>query len=261
MVTGASRGIGRAIALTFAKEGYDVIITCSKSVDELESAEKEILSLNTTAQNNLQDISNIQNTLQTSAGPIRCLALRADVSNPDDTVALYKQIHYFTDRLDVVVNNAAISYVGLLTDMSYEEWQRLINVNLSGLFNISKPAISMMLQHKQGSIINISSVWGQTGASCEVAYAASKGGVNTFTKALAQELAPSGIRVNAIACGVIDTEMNAWLPPEDRKALVDEIGLGRLGSPQEIADAAVFLASKKAGYITGQILTVDGGFI
>ncbi len=143
--------------------------------------------------------------------------------------------------------------------MTKDEWDAMLHTNLSSLFHTSKFAIPMMLKNHQGSIINISSIWGNDGASCEVAYSASKGGVNSFTKALAKELAPSGIRVNAIACGVIDTDMNNTLSAHEKDTLISEIGLGRLGYPREIADCVVFLASKKASYITGQILTVDGG--
>lgn len=238
LVTGASRGIGKSIALALASEGYDLIITCHKSLVALHDVQDKILEMN-----------------------VRCLAIQSNVASYLETEQLFNEINNFTNNLALVVNNAAISHIGLLTDMAMEEWNKLVTTNLSGLFHTSKFAIPMMLDHKSGNIINISSVWGQVGASCEVAYSATKGGVNSFTKALAKELAPSGIRVNAIACGVIDTEMNQWLDEEDRQSLIEEIDLGRLGKPNEIANAVGFLASKKAGYITGQIITIDGGFI
>lgn len=238
LVTGASRGIGKAIALTFAKAGYDLIITSHTSNEALSEVEALIL--------------------ETS---VRCLKVQSDIGSYEATEHLFQQIKSFTNELHVVVNNAAISHLGLITDMSSKEWQRLMDVNLSGLFHTTKFAVPMMLQHQYGSIINISSVWGQTGASCEVAYSASKGGMNSFTKALAKELAPSNIRVNAIACGVIDTQMNQWLDQDERSSLIEEIDLQRLGTPEEIAEAVLFIASKKAGYMTGQIITIDGGFI
>lgn len=237
LITGASRGIGEAIARGFAREGYDVIITCKSSVDKLMSVKADI-----------------------EATGRRCLARQTDCGSYEDTRALFDDIASFTSQLDVVVNNAAISYVGLLTDMTKDAWDTMLHTNLSSLFHTCKFAVPIMVQSKSGVIINVSSMWGEHGASCEVAYSASKGGVNSFTKALAKELAPSGIRVNAIACGVIDTAMNQWLDDEEQQDLINTIGLSRLGQPSEIADAATFLASNKANYITGQIITIDGGY-
>ena len=160
---------------------------------------------------------------------------------------------------DVLINNAGISHVGLLSDMSLLEWNQVIQVNLTSLFCCCKHAIPAMVQRKSGVIINISSVWGNVGASCEVAYSASKGGVNAFTKALAKELAPSGISVNAIACGAIDTRMNHCFSQEERMQLAEEIPLGRLGAPQEVARLALSVACAPQ-YMTGQIITLDGGW-
>ena len=236
LVTGASRGIGEAIAITLAKHGYDLIITSSKSHLALENVSRKI-----------------------EATGARCLWMTSDVASYADTQKLFERIALFTDHLDLMVNNAAASYIGLLTDMTLETWHQLLHTNLTGLFNTSKFAIPMMVTRKKGVILNISSIWGSTGASCEVAYSATKGGVDSFTKALAKELAPSNIRVNAVACGVIDTHMNAWLTATEKDDLIADIGLGRMGTPQDIANVVLFLASDASSYITGQIITVDGG--
>ena len=170
------------------------------------------------------------------------------------------QLFASLDHLDVLVNNAGISFIGLLTDMSVEEWQRVINTNLSSCFYTSRLAIPLMLQKHSGRIINISSMWGTVGASCEVAYSATKSGLNGLTRALAKELAPSNIQVNAIACGVIDTVMNDLLDAEEKAALTEEIPAGRFGTPEEVALLAWQLANAPA-YLTGQILGMDGGYI
>ena len=161
--------------------------------------------------------------------------------------------------MDVLVNNAGISHIGLLPDMSVEEWRRVMAVNLDSCFYTAKYATPMMLKYQAGKIINISSVWGNVGASMEVAYSASKGGVNAFTKALAKELAPSNIQVNAIACGIIDTAMNACFSEEDLEAITSEIPANRLGKPEEIAQLTLQIA-KSPEYLTGQIITIDGGW-
>jgi 3-oxoacyl-[acyl-carrier protein] reductase len=236
LVTGASRGIGKAIALTLAHKGYDLILTASTNGTALQEVAHEIKALGR-----------------------RCLWQLSDSSSYEATEQLFNGISAFSPTLDLVVNNAGISYIGLMTDMSVDQWHQLLNTNLSSVFYTSKFCVPMMVAQKNGCIINISSIWGEQGASCEVAYSASKGGLNSFTKALSKELAPSSIRVNAIACGVIDTDMNAWLDSGDRDDLINDIGLGRIGNPQDIADAVVFLASPKASYLTGQIITIDGG--
>ena len=159
-----------------------------------------------------------------------------------------------------MVNNAGISHIGLFTDMTPESWKHLIDVNLMSAFNCSHIALKTMIKNHCGNIINISSIWGERGASCEVVYSASKGGINSFTKALAKEVGLSGIRVNAISCGVIDTKMNACFDEEEKAALCDEISLARFGKAEEIAKLAYFLAEDdKSGYINGQIITADGG--
>lgn len=233
LITGASRGIGRAIAESFAGAGYALILTCSKTMDDLNTVAAQISEKYGTP----------------------CLAVQADMGNAQDVARLFSEI----DHLDVLVNNAGISYVGLLSDMSAEDWHKVMAVNLDSCFYTSKHAIPLMLKKHSGRIINISSVWGNVGASMEVAYSASKGGINAFTKALAKELAPSNIQVNAIACGVIDTSMNACFTTEDMAALTEEIPADRIGKPEEVAKLALQLAQAPT-YLTGQIITLDGGW-
>lgn len=237
LVTGASRGIGKAIALELAKQGFDLVITCVHNTELLQKVKQSIESHG-----------------------VSCLALTCDVGDPQQVTAMFQQITETFGGVDVLVNNAGISHIGLLSDMSFEEWQHLMNTNLNSVFYCCKSALPYMIHKKQGRIINISSVWGEVGASCEVAYSASKGGVNSFTKALAKELAPSNIQVNAISCGAIDTEMNAFLDEEDRHALTDEIPASRFGLPSEVAELVCQLAEFPT-YLTGQILRIDGGWI
>lgn len=236
LITGASRGIGRDIALTFARYGYDCVITCRKRRDTLLSVCDEITSLG-----------------------VSCLTFTGDVGDWEDCLRLFDEITARFDRLDVLVNNAGIAHIGLLQDMTPDEWNRILQTNLSSTFYCSKLAIPLMLREKTGNILNISSVWGNVGASCEAAYSATKGGVNSLTKALAKELAPSGIRVNAIACGVIDTEMNHCFSDEERAVLQNEIPMGRFGTPKEVGELAYAIATH-APYLTGQVITYDGGW-
>lgn len=237
VITGASRGIGRAIAHAFARGGYHLVINCSKSTDALLSLKAE-----------LETIYHCQ-----------VLASVGDVSDYHYVEQLYADIQTRFSGVDVLINNAGISHIGLLSDMSIDEWNRIVGTNLTAAFSMSKLAIPYMIGKKSGKIINISSVWGNVGASCEVAYSACKGGINSFTKALAKELAPSNIQVNAIACGVIDTQMNACFSEEERQALADEIPTGRFGTPEEVATLALQLATGNE-YLTGQIITLDGGW-
>ena len=239
IITGAGRGIGKAIALKFAKEGFNVTINCNRSADELKVTADEIMRLNKESEDNIL-------TLQGDVG---------DYSFAEELVA--RTIEKF-GRVDALVNNAGISYIGLLTDMTGEDWNHVLTTNLTSIFNMSKFAARDMLHYHDGRILNISSMWGNVGASMEVAYSASKGGVNSFTRALAKELAPSGISVNAIACGVIDTKMNACFTDEERTALIEEIPYCRMGEPSEVADLAYNIITGPA-YLTGQIITVDGG--
>lgn len=234
LVTGASRGIGRAIAIALAKQGYHLYLTCKSSQDALA---KLAVSLEETCN-------------------ISCKPFIVDMGDAQQVAALFTRI----PALDVVINNAGISYVGLLHEMSDHDWHQVMHTNLDSLFYTSKYAIPLMLPTQSGQIINISSVWGNVGASTEVAYSASKGGVNSFTKALAKELAPSHIQVNAIACGVIDTDMNRCFSPEDMAALREEIPADRLGQPEEVAQMVLSLLQSPS-YLTGQIITLDGGWI
>lgn len=238
LVTGASRGIGRSIALRFAKEGWHVFLNCRKSLDELKDVEAEILSLPNG----------------------RCTALPGDVGNPDTVREIFDKIHQSCSALDALVNNAGVSHIGLLIDMTDQEWERLLSANLSSVFYCSREALKRMVSAKSGRILNISSMWGTAGASCEAAYSAAKSGVNGLTKALAKEYAPSHIAVNAIACGVIDTQMNAQLTAEERLALADEIPAGRFGTPEEVAELAWKLINAP-DYMTGQIIGIDGGYL
>lgn len=237
LVTGSSRGIGKAIALKFAREGYNVAINCAKNHDKLMETKKEIEKYH-----------------------VSCLAYTGDMGCYDKVKELFYLIKDQFGTVDVLVNNAGISYVGLLTDMTPEDWNRVITTNLTSVYNCCSLAVPDMVRKKKGSIINISSVWGNVGASCEVAYSASKGGLNAFTKALAKELAPSNIRVNAIACGAIDTDMNSFLDSEELQNLCYEIPAGRLGYPVEVADLAYYLAEKNE-YLTGQVIGLDGGWM
>lgn len=233
LITGASRGIGAAIARTFAENGYHLVLTCNKRMDLLEKLAEHLME----------------------EFQVSCTALQADMSIEEDVNQIFSEIKH----LDVLVNNAGISYIGLLSEMTSSEWHRVIGVNLDSCFYTSRAAIPLMLERHSGHIINISSVWGNVGASMEVAYSASKGGMNALTKALAKELAPSGIQVNAIACGAIDTDMNSCFSEEDIRQLTNEIPSDRLGRPEEVAQLVLQLAQGPA-YLTGQIITLDGGW-
>lgn len=237
LITGASRGIGKAIAVKFAKKGYDVIINCAHREQELLQTQKEIESYQ-----------------------VSCSAFLGDMGDFSVCEDLFQMIRKQYGGLDVLVNNAGISYIGLLQDMSTTDWDRILTTNLTSVFHCCKLAIPYMLEKKQGKIINISSVWGNAGASCEVAYSATKGGINAFTKALAKELAPSNIQVNAVACGAIDTEMNRWMEEDELIALVESIPTGRLGKAEEVADLVYHLGYKNS-YLTGQIIGLDGGWL
>ena len=238
LVTGASRGIGKAVAVKFAKKGYNVAISCVRREEQLMRTQKEIESFQ-----------------------VPCLAYKGDMGDMACCEELFLKIKKMFGGVDVLVNNAGISYIGLLQDMTPADWERMLRTNLTSVFNCCKLAVPYMISQKQGKIVNISSVWGVVGASCETAYSATKGGINALTKALAKELAPSNIQVNAIACGVIDTEMNACFSEEERAELADEIALMRFGKPEEVGRFALTLASESASFLTGQIITLDGGML
>lgn len=233
LVTGASRGIGEAIARMLASMGYDLYLTCNKNTELLQKLSSE---------------------LQEQYG-ILCRCYTFPIYIEAKVKEMFDDIPY----LDVLVNNAGISYIGLLTDMSYQEWCKVIDTNLNACFLTCRCAIPEMVRRHCGKIINISSVWGNIGASMEVAYSASKGGINAFTRALAKELGPSNIQVNAIACGVIDTDMNRCFDKAEMEALIQEIPADRMGRADEVAELVKMLCVGNE-YLTGQIITLDGGW-
>lgn len=229
LITGGSGAIGAAIAEEFARTD-DVIFTYNRS-------EEQALEL---------------------ASRLRCRAVRADVSDNNSVKEAVEGVLREFGHIDVLVNNAGISLIKPFLDTSYEEWEHIIDVNLTGVFNVTQAVVPSMVSRKSGAVVNISSVWGVCGASCEVAYSAAKAGVIGFTKALAKELGLSGITVNAVAPGVIDSPMNAHLTAEELAQLEDQTPLCRLGQPREVAAAVRALAENR--FITGQTLGVDGGF-
>ena len=234
LITGASRGIGAETARALAGDGYDLVLVCRRSINRLEELKKEL-----------------EGTYD-----ICCQTVLCDVSDAEQVETMIKQ----AGEIHVLVNNAAISYVGLLTDMSIQQWNEVMDTNLNALFYICRLVIPQMVQRKAGRIINVSSVWGSVGASMEVAYSTAKGGVNSFTRALAKELAPSGIQVNGVAFGVIDTDMNACFTGEELENLREEIPADRIGSAKE-AGEMIRQMLYLPDYLTGQIITMDGGWI
>ena len=234
LITGASRGIGAAAARLFGENGYRVAIGCYKGIDKAQ---------------------------QLAASLPDAEVFSADIA---DEAAVNQMIESVSSRfgaIDVLVNNAGIAMQKLFTDTTAEEWMRIFNVNVTGMFYASRAVLPGMIHRKTGRIINISSMWGQTGASCEVAYSASKAAVIGLTRGLAKEVGPSGITVNCVAPGVIDTDMNQALNEQDRSVLCEETPLERLGTAEEVAQAILFLASDQAAFITGQVLGVNGGFV
>jgi len=238
LITGSSRGIGKETALLFAKNGYHVFINCKSSISELESLETEL------------------NSMQ----PNICTKLIADVSCPHQVHAMFEQIQSLSQGVDVLINNAGISYWNTIHQMEIKDWNHVIKTNLSSAFYCTKEALPYMLHKKEGRIINISSMWGQSGASCEVAYSASKAGLDGYTKALAKELSPSNIQVNALSLGVIDTAMNTSFSLDDLEQLKMEIPAGRFGTAREAAQM-IWQLTNAPSYLTGQIIRMDGGFL
>ena len=233
LVNGGSRGIGAAMVRRFAEAGDRVAFTYKNAHSEADRLAKE-----------------------TGA-----LAVCADTAVAAEVTAAVERVREELGPPSVLINNAAVSSFSLFTDLTEEEWSRIFAVNVHGAFYYCRAVLPSMIAKKEGRIINVSSMWGRVGASCEVHYSATKAAINGMTLALAREVGPSGITVNAIAPGVIDTEMNAALSEEDKRALADATPLSRLGTAREVAEAAYFLAGETAGFITGQILGVDGGFI
>ena len=235
LITGASGGIGRAVAIAFAKHKCN-IIGCAKT--------------------NAKGLAETKKTIENTG--VKCYTSICDVTNENAVIDFISSSTKEIGSVDILVNNAGISFIGLIQDMSIDEWNNVINTNLTSVFLMSKHIIPYMIKKQKGHIINISSVWGNVGASMEAAYSASKGGINSFTKALAKELAPSNILVNAVSPGFINTEMNKCFDKEELNAIFDEIPLGRGGEVDEVAEFVYKIARSK--YLTGQIITIDGGW-
>lgn len=233
LITGASRGIGRACANLLAQNGYDLYLICKQNEPMLEEIKQMLWQAHGT----------------------RCVNFVCDVGNQVQVCNMFREI----ECIDVLINNAGIAHMGLLSEMTFEQWQCVMDTNLNSVFYTCKEAVPGMVRRQSGKIINISSIWGETGASMEVAYSTAKAGVNGFTKALARELAPSNIQVNAVAFGLIDTDMNHCLSQEDTEALYEVIPAGRVGTPSEAAHMVLQVINSPA-YLTGQIITMDGGW-
>lgn len=234
LITGASGAIGQAIATKLAEDGYELFLTCKSRKEQLNAFAATIRD----------------------SYKVACTTFAGDLSDPGVCRSLFDAI----DDLDVLVNNAGISHVGLLSEMTSEQWEEIVGINLSAPLYLSQLAIPKFLRKKDGCIINISSVWGEVGASTECAYSATKGGLNALTKALAKELAPSNIRVNAISCGLIDTPMNAQLSAQEMQDLIDQIPANRAGTPEDVAELVLQLV-QSTSYLTGQVIRLDGAWI
>lgn len=237
LVTGGSGGIGQAIALRLSQAGCRVIVNYCQN----EKAAANVCA-------------------QIQAGGGQALLLQADVSQPEQVAAMFAASEAAFGPVEILVNNAGLSHFGLITDISPAEWRQLFAVNVDGAFHCIQAALPNMVHNKQGCIINIASIWGLVGGSCEAAYSASKGALIALSKALAKELGPSGIRVNCVAPGVIETAMNGRLNNAEIAALREETPLGCIGQPQDVAAAVAWLASEEARFITGQVISPNGGF-
>ncbi len=235
LITGGTKGIGKAVALAFLERGYEVVLNYHKD---------EAAALSTQEEFNMLGYCPV--------------LLRADVSDEMQVRNMFREFFSIYDNLDVLVNNAGVSLIKVIQDTTLSDWNKIFDTNVKGMFLCSREVTNKMVYARGGSIINISSIWGEVGASCEVAYSASKGAVISFTKALAKELAPSNVRVNCVAPGVIDTDMNRHLLDEEMEELVSSIPMGRIGAPEEVAKACVYLAESE--YVTGEVLSVGGGF-
>ncbi len=238
LITGSSRGIGKQTALEFARRGYNVVVNYNKAENEAVSLKNEITKFN----------ENIK-------------IFKCDVSDRNQAKSLIDFTVDSFGKIDILVNNAGISYQSLFTDITLKEWRKVFSVNVEGTFNCSQFAVKDMLKYHEGKIINISSIWGMTGASCEVHYSASKAAIIGFTKALAKELGPSNIQVNCVAPGIVDTDMNGNISKDIMLELTSQIPLGRIGIASDISKTIFFLCSEDANFITGQIISPNGGFL
>lgn len=238
LITGGSRGIGAAAARLFARRGWGVAVGFHHGEGEARALAQELSALDVPA-----------------------LAVRADVADARQVGEMVDNVLENFCQLDILVCSAGISHLGLISQIDEDQWRRLFAVNVDGVHHCCRAVLPHMLEHKSGSIVTVSSMWGQVGASCEAAYSATKGAVIAYTKALAKELGPSNIRVNCVAPGVIDTEMNVHLSPDDLAALAEETPLGRIGTPEEAAAVIAFLASDEASFLTGQVVAPNGGLV
>ena len=238
LITGGSRGIGAACVRAFATDGYTVVFLYKSSREKAEALAQSLRAEG-------KDVA----------------AYQCDVADAAQVQATVADILRAYRRIDALVNCAGIAHVGLFTDMTEDEWDRLFVVNVRSVFSVSKAVLPGMISRQGGAVVNVSSMWGEVGASCEVAYSATKAALIGLTKALAKEVGPSGIRVNCVTPGVIDTDMNAQLTEDDRAALADETPLGRIGNADEVAKTILFLCGEGASFITGQILGVSGGMV
>lgn len=239
IITGASGGIGQALARRFAWEGYRLFLHACRHMDLLQQQAQDLIL----------------------KYGVPVFTLQADLSHYADLHQMFQTILQEDPAPDCLINNAGISFFSLLQDAQEADWDRVMNTNAKSVFGCCKEVLPSMLRRHEGSIINISSMWGCVGASMETLYSASKGAVNAFTRALGKEVAPSGIRVNAIACGVIDTPMNDVLNPEEKQSLAQDIPLGRFALPIEVADLAWYLAGSQSSYLTAQVISLDGGYL
>lgn len=238
LITGGSRGIGAACVRVFAQAGYAVVFLANRSTDRAEALVSELCA---------QGLD------------VACRV--CDVADGAQAARTISEILRTYRRIDALVNCAGVAHIGLFTDMTEDEWDTLFAVNVRGIFSVTKAVLPGMISRQTGAIVNVSSMWGEVGASCEVAYSATKAAIIGMTKALAKEVGPSGIRVNCVTPGVIDTEMNAQLSDDDRAALADETPLGRLGDAAEVARTILYLCGEGASFITGQVLGVSGGLV
>ncbi len=238
LVTGASRGIGYAIAKKFAQNGFNVAINYNVNRTAAESLERELASQQ-----------------------CRVMTVKADVSSQEQVLNMIESVNSHLGNIDILVNNAGIAGQSLFTDITTEEWDKMFDINVKGMFHCCKAVLPQMIRNKWGKIVNISSIWGLTGASCEVHYSASKAAIIGLTRALAKEVGPSNIQVNCVAPGVIDTDMNSELDDQTLDELKEQTPLGVIGTGNDIAETVFFLTSDNAKFITGQVISPNGGFL